>query len=382
MSGAIFLIDAAEQLVQLREQAYDSEDLLQRLLATHPDLLAGEQMDRDEPRRWLLVQREAGVPGESGGGNRWSVDHLFLDQDGIPTLVEVKRSTDTRLRREVVGQLLDYAANAAVHWPAGHLRSTFESRCQASGTDPEDALREFLGPEADPEQFWDRVSTNLAAGKLRLLFVADEIPPELRTIVEFLNRQMSPAEVLAVEIRQFTGQGLRTLVPTVHGQIPKPSARAQETRSRPRWDEPSFFERLAEERPQAEVEVARAILEWARPNSARVWWGRGTRAGSFIPVVHHDGTDYQLFALWSSGSVEIYFYWYAYKGVFQSPPKRREMLDLLNSIPGVSLGADAIDRRPNIPLAALTDPAALRQFLDVFEWFLAQVAGPVPDPSS
>jgi len=31
------------------------------------------------------------------GGN-----YLFVDQDGIPTLVEVRRQSDTRLRREVV----------------------------------------------------------------------------------------------------------------------------------------------------------------------------------------------------------------------------------------------------------------------------------------
>jgi hypothetical protein len=35
-----------------------------------------------------------------------------LDQDAILTIVEVKRSTDTHVRREVVGQMLDYAANA------------------------------------------------------------------------------------------------------------------------------------------------------------------------------------------------------------------------------------------------------------------------------
>jgi hypothetical protein len=31
--------------------------------------------------------------------------------------------------------------------------------------------------------------------KVRLLFVADRIPPELKRDVEFLNKQMSPAEV-------------------------------------------------------------------------------------------------------------------------------------------------------------------------------------------
>ena len=41
--------------------------------------------------------------------DRWSLDHLFVSRTGIPVLIEVKRASDTRLRREVVGQLLDYA---------------------------------------------------------------------------------------------------------------------------------------------------------------------------------------------------------------------------------------------------------------------------------
>ena len=41
---------------------------------------------------------------------------------------------------------------------------------------------------------------------MRLVFLADEIPSELRRIVEFLNQQMDPAEVLAVEVRQFIGR--------------------------------------------------------------------------------------------------------------------------------------------------------------------------------
>jgi len=48
---------------------------------------------------------------------RWDLadgvlDHLLLDQDGIPTFVECKRASDTRIRREVVAQMLDYAATA------------------------------------------------------------------------------------------------------------------------------------------------------------------------------------------------------------------------------------------------------------------------------
>ena len=118
------------------EALYDSELLLQELLAKYPDLLAGEQINGDAPRRWLLVTREMSIPGEDDGYGRWSVDHLFLDQEGIPTLIEVKRSTDTRIRREDVGQMLDYAANAVVYWPVEQIQAEFESRCDSEGLNP------------------------------------------------------------------------------------------------------------------------------------------------------------------------------------------------------------------------------------------------------
>jgi hypothetical protein len=110
--------------------------------------------------------------------------------------------------------MLDYAANAVVYWPVEQIRAEFE----AGADDAEEELGRVLGDDADPEHFWQNVKTNLQAGRIRLVFVADVIPSELRRIVEFLNEQMDPAEALAVEIRQFVGEGMKTLVPRVIGQ--------------------------------------------------------------------------------------------------------------------------------------------------------------------
>jgi hypothetical protein len=43
MSGDIFLLQHDDQLVEMNEQAYPSEALLQKLLAQHPKLLAGNK---------------------------------------------------------------------------------------------------------------------------------------------------------------------------------------------------------------------------------------------------------------------------------------------------------------------------------------------------
>ena len=269
MSGGIYLIQDDDKLVEMREEQYDSEELLSILLERYPSLLAGDQINPGAPRKWLLVKREMGVPAEEGAANQWSLDHLFLDQDGIPTLVEVKRSSDTRIRREVVGQMLDYAANGVAYWPVEAIKAQFETNCQNQELDPEQALRDFLGEGADTGQFWEGVKTNLQAGKVRLVFVADQIPGELRRIVEFLNEQMKFAEVLAVGIKQYAGEGLRTLVPTVVGQTTKLGT--PQVRKPPLTPE-EFFERIRKidsgfpdlaERIMADVGAQGCLIDWS-----------------------------------------------------------------------------------------------------------------------
>ena len=224
--GEGIYVERDGELVNMALEPYASEDLLQGLLEKHSVLLAGDQLTpNSDARRFLLVRREAGIPDALGGGDRWSIDHLFVDQDGIPTLVEVKRSTDTRIRREVVGQMLDYAANAVVYWPLERLREDLEATQAASAGGAFEQLRGLLGlgeesvdeAESRIERFWEQVGANLEARRVRLLFVADTLPPELRRIIEFLNEQMSPTDVLGIEISNYEGQGLRALVPRVVG---------------------------------------------------------------------------------------------------------------------------------------------------------------------
>jgi len=374
MNRKIFHIQKDGLLVDMQERTYGTEADLQNLLARFPDLLAGDQIDPAKPRKLLLISSETGLPSEEGGTGRWAIDHLFLDQDAIPTIVEVKRSSDTRIRRGVVGQMLDYAANAVVYWPIETLQDEFRQQCRQRGVDPDRELANFLEQEQDPDVFWQQAKTNLQAGKVRLLFVADEIPPELRRIVEFLNRQMDPAEVLAIEIKQYVGSDgqIRTLVPTVVGQTAEEQQRKSGSRTSRQWDEASFFEATAQGRPAAEVGVTRRILAWAMERRLRVWWGKGLQTGSFVPVLELPGASYQFLAVYSSGTVEIQFQYLLNRGLFAAEEKRQELRTRLNAISGVSIPANALARRPSIPLAILARGQATEEFLAVFDWFIQE----------
>lgn len=169
MSGGVFL-KRGDDLVEMVEQPYQLEDHLQELIERHPNLLAGDQVNPDAPRRWLLLSREAGLASEEDGAARWSVDHLLLDQDAIPTIVEVKRSSDSRIRREVIGQMLDYAANAVTYWNIDVLRERYEETVRGRGREPEDEIAALVNDvESDYGEYWERAKTNLRAGRIRLV---------------------------------------------------------------------------------------------------------------------------------------------------------------------------------------------------------------------
>jgi hypothetical protein len=370
MNGRIFLRDATGSLTPMDETPYDSEDLLQRRLATHPDLLAGYQIDEQAPRRWLFVRREHGIADRPDAAGRWSVDHVFIDQDAIPTLVEVKRSSDTRARREVVAQLLEYAANATSYWPTQELRVAFEARCAREGLDPESELRESLG-ELDPEEFWSEVESNLRGGKVRLLFAADSISPELQRIVEFLNEQMNPAEVLALEIRQFAGGGQTALVPRILGSTmgarDRKSARAHQQRDEP-WDEASFLEALDGIAPAEGVAPAKRLLDWAHQRGFTITGGRGAK----MPRLNFE-LDSGLAPL----SLAAYNLWVNLDRMGPSfaegEPARARLCAEANHLSGSNLSPDASSR--GIKLRSLRDPETLEAVLELFDSVLETIQG-------
>ncbi len=226
MAERIWLRGEEGELKTLHEQPFATEDDLQTLIAQHPELLDGEQMRPVDPLRWILVTREQGVAEASDSGYRWALDHMIIDQDATPTLVEVKRGSNSEIRRTIVGQMLDYAAHGSQTWTAEELRRNFEESVRAANFDPHEKLKYLLQVDEEPDgesswedDFWERVATNLAARRLRLLFVADKIPDELARVVEFLNEQMPKIEVLAVEVKQFRGESTQTLVPRVIGRL-------------------------------------------------------------------------------------------------------------------------------------------------------------------
>lgn len=368
MAGSIFFINS-NRAIELTEAKYDSEDLFQELIENYPGLLAGDQITPDQPRKWIMISREIGIPESDGGGAQWFLDHLFIDQDAIPTFVEVKRSTDTRIRREVVAQMLDYAANASAYWPVDKIREIYFARCKEKSIEP---LEELDIPPDGAGAFWEKVDSNLRLGKLRLLFAADEIPASLQRIIEFLNNQMTDTEVLGLEVKQFVSDdGARILVPRIIG---KTQAAAQvKSRSEFVWTEESFLERVENISGQDIANVCEKALRAFEQLGCRIYWGSGQVQAGFVPVF--DGRQqHQLCSFYSyskDAKVEIYFQ--HFKAPFNDEARQRELLWRFNEIPGVHISDSKLFKRPSFSCSLLVDPVNFEKLISIFRNMIAEI---------
>ena len=273
MNDSGIFVKAGEELVLLKATAYDSEDVLQSALADFPQVIAGQSTEDDRDTQPLvLVAREMGIPTT---GLR--LDHLFLDGDGVPVLVEVKRASDTRIRREVIGQMLDYAANAATNWSVSFLRETLGAQAGNAGQTTEEYLAAVAGD--DLERYWKQVEANIAAGRIRMMFVADELPESLVRIIEFCNEQMSPAEVLGVEVRQYSAGDHIAYVPRVVGRTSEAVATKRISKGT-RWTRETFLAEIDTERCTPAVRrVVHQLLEHVTEKGTKLAWGAGMSPG-------------------------------------------------------------------------------------------------------
>lgn len=357
--SAIYTVDGSETLIAMRPSEPRSEDFMQRLVAKHPELIS------DQDGALLLIRREQPIADREDGSGRWSLDHLFVTRAGIPVLVELKRAVDTRLRREVVGQMLDYAANGTAYWQGGRIAENFAATSAELGRDPDVELEQFLGSGTDPEQFWEQVDANFAAGRIKMVFVADTIPRELARIVEFLNEQMK-ADVRAVELTWFEGEGITALAPRIIGETERAQNEKAARSALPKISRDEWIEGSLRDFGADAIEAAHHYVDLiaAAGGHAEV-----TRAqASLIAVFDLPGdTIYPItLSRQGKGSVQLCFAYLMNRPAFADEGVRRQIYDQLTSIVG-ALSTSKISGYPGFPLAKLNDPLVRRDLLALLE---------------
>lgn len=113
------------------------------------------------------------------------IDNFMVTASGLPVVVECKLWRNPEGRREVVGQILDYAKELG-RWSSSDLQREVGRRLQREGNSLLELVR-AAGHEVDEVAFNDALTLNLRRGRFLLLIVGDGIREGVETIAEYLQ---------------------------------------------------------------------------------------------------------------------------------------------------------------------------------------------------
>ena len=353
-ASTIFNVLSDGTLARMSPGAPANEDQMQTLVARYPELIG----DRDGPL--LLIRREHPIPDNADASGRWSLDHLFVTREGVPVLVELKRASDTRLRREVVGQMLDYAANAVAYWKAGTIATAYATTCTAAGTDADTTLAAFL-TDGDPGAFWEQVDANFQAGRVKLVFVADNIPRELARIVEFLNDQMK-AEVRAVELKWYENStGATTLVPRVIGETERAATQKGVTRAKlDSMDAQTWIEKNILPRGDDSVKGAEVFMAAVEELGGRIEVA-STQGSIYGAFCSQNGTLFYPMHLGKDNRISVSFNWLLKRPGLIEEAARGVIYSSFNRAVG-PLSTTNLKGYPAFPVSILAQPETREKF--------------------
>jgi hypothetical protein len=215
-----------EHGVRKLEEGYASEEELQIFLREHSELIPVDDIELGTPPL-LCIGWEVSVA--SG-----SEDLLYVDENGLLTVVETKLKKNQDARRAVVGQILEYASYAS-DWTVKEVeakaqRFLLSDECpkEYRGLTFQEGLRRFLDKTGSPAvedfsypNFLAGIRANLEQGRVRLIIAIDEPPPSLLRTVEFVNRYSEHFEMYLIQLKRFhdIGTDQNIFVPALFGKV-------------------------------------------------------------------------------------------------------------------------------------------------------------------
>lgn len=189
--------------------------------------------ENEEELELLLLNDTSLIPGGEGsaavtqfplaGG---AVDLLCVDEHGTLTLVECKLKTNREIRRQVMGQVMAYAA-ALAELSTEDVLTRFDKRLSSmadkdprgiSARDAAAALTTSAGHEISREQIAANIQANLDKDAVRIVIAVDRVVDELRSVIEYLSKHLPPQiQLIALEVGQFQRDSVRLLAVSSYG---------------------------------------------------------------------------------------------------------------------------------------------------------------------
>jgi len=297
---AKILLMEGGQIRPIESSKFKQEAVLQDYLAQYPELLPLHEVE-DNPAPMIAIGREVAVP--SG-----AIDLLFLDTSGRLTVVETKLAKNPQVRREVIGQIIEYASFLC-QWDADKIEQQANEYLTPRGKS-ETGLFEALASKSrdsdlplDADAFRSKLEENLHMGNIRLVIAVDELVEPLRATVSFLN-SFSAFDLLILQLRDFElDRDKRVFIPSLFGYAgPSKTTRPPALQ----WNTERFLQQASERSPE-NLPILKRLVEFSEGEKAIVW-GRGASIGTFrVGFNGPEGKRIEAFYVAANGTMEIGF---------------------------------------------------------------------------
>lgn len=184
----------------------EDENWIQDLVFRQPELVPLAEI---EPGSGTLIPicREFVIPRQGGAGVK--LDVLAITPLGRPVLIECKLWRNPQARREVVAQVLEYAALMR-GWSFGDLTARIARHTAALGQNPLYELARAAGTPLGEAAFCDAVSRHLRNGTSQMIVVGDGIREDVMAIAEHVGA--GGTRLALLELQVWKGESGEVLV--------------------------------------------------------------------------------------------------------------------------------------------------------------------------
>ena len=321
----------------------------------------------DQPNMLPLVQAGA-VSVQEFATDSGPLDVCVVDHAGGITLVECKLASNLEIRRKVVGQVLDYAAQI---WrlPFNEFDTRWRNRSGGPGV-----LESLGAADESALEIRSTMESALVDGRFNLILAVDAINEPLRTIVEYLNSHTAPnTAVVAVEFKRFKWDLVEVLVPVVYGLE---LVESKPGRKRFDWSEQDLEDHIAQQNPEL-LETVHLLLNGMRDLGLEF---QGTQAQTPSVAMHstYQGRDILPVAIYASSRPRLQI---NFGGLRILPTSLRaacadRLAQTLGSdFDAISLAESGYTKYPNVFLDTLqAHPGGVEGLIEAFALLLSKRA--------
>ncbi len=268
-------------------------------------------------------------------------DLVGVETTGRPVIIEVKLAQNNEARRAVVAQILAYAA---------HLHGTTREQLEDRLTGHDSLVAAVSSPQEDAfdaDEFTDALDGHLQEGRFRLVFVLDEAPGELMTLVAYLEHVTDKLAVDLVTVNSYAVNGTSVVVPQrvtpERHEMTVKKSRNQETGTL--YPGSERFEATISQSPPENQAPLRQLLQWARELERQglvnlaTYEGKGAKRFTLLPRLETENAG--LVTIWNDGGASLQFW----KSVFDK--KAPDFIHRVEALASTRIGQGNTTRNIN-----------------------------------